>query len=85
MGKNNYCYPAIYDKEDKGYNLRFPDISEAYTCGDHKTELFKNAEEVLELSLRGRLKDGEVLPKASIVNNIKLKDNEELILVNVCI
>jgi hypothetical protein len=56
MGKEQgYFYPAVFEKEPDGYSLYFPDIEEAYTSGDNKKELFRNAREVLELSIQGRI------------------------------
>ena len=82
MGKEQgYFYPAVFEKEPDGYSLYFPDIEEAYTSGDNKKELFRNAREVLQLSIQGRIEDKKEIPEATKIEDVKLKENESVILI----
>jgi antitoxin HicB len=56
-------YQAIitYD-EEKRFFVQFPAINEAFTEGATLSEALSNAQEVLNLSLEGRLEDGMEIP-----------------------
>jgi antitoxin HicB len=56
-------YQAIitYDKEE-GFFVQFPVINEAFTEAATLSEALSNAQEVLNLSLEGRLEDGMEIP-----------------------
>lgn len=76
-----FCYPAIYIKEDnEQYSLQFVDLAEAYTCAESEKKLWKNANEVLTMTLEYRLFRNSPLPEPTSMKDIKLKENE-----NVCI
>lgn len=81
----DYCYPAVYSPEGKYINLRFPDIAEAYTFAESEAELWKNAKEVLELSIEGRIEDKEDIPEPSKIKDIKLEADENVVLITVTV
>lgn len=72
-----YIFPVIFDftENDKLINISFPDLEEAYSCADTIEEAFKNASEVLKLTLRSRLHDSESIPVPSDI--LKLKSQLE--------
>jgi len=79
-----YCFPAIFSKDqDDNLNLRFVDIDEAYTFASNNDydELAYNARDVLQLSLEGRIEDGEKIPEPTKIDKIKVVENETIILV----
>jgi antitoxin HicB len=58
------AYQAILEpQEPSGFFVRFPDLEEAITQGDEETEALFNAEEVLVLTLEGRLEDDREIPE----------------------
>lgn len=56
-------YPAIFDPADEGgYTITFPDFPEAISEGDTLEEANYNATEVLDLTLKSRMEDNELIP-----------------------
>ena len=59
----NIQYKAIVThEENERFFVQFPTISEAFTEGLNLPEALFNAQEVLNLSLEGRLEDGVEIP-----------------------
>lgn len=58
-------YPALFEKEDNCYNVTFPDLPEAITCGDTLEQAVEMAKECLGLCLDVRKENKEELPKIS--------------------
>jgi antitoxin HicB len=84
----DFCYPAIYYIDEKdNLVLEFPDIPEAYTFAENKNynELWKNAREVLELSIEGKIEDKEDLPEPTNIDDIKLEKDQKIVLINVVV
>lgn len=78
-----FSYVAVFEYAEDGINVYFPDIEEAYTFAHTTDKAFKNAKEVLELSLRGRLEDKKSIPNATDLKDIKLKQNEQASIIEV--
>jgi antitoxin HicB len=73
----NIQYKAILTlEEDKRFLVQFPSINEAFTEGQSLSEALFNAQEVLNLSLEGRLEDGIEIPPPDTDKSAK---NEYLI------
>lgn len=79
----NYTYAAILQYNDDGISVFFPDIDEAYTCAATTEEALKDAVDVLKLSLRSRIKDGEEVPVPTELKNIKTEKNQYTTLVSI--
>ena len=62
--KDRYIYPAIFDFDNDGITVTFPDLPGCITCGDCQEEAFRNAKEVLELYMYGLEQDEEEIPEA---------------------
>jgi predicted RNase H-like HicB family nuclease len=75
--KNNYIFPAIFNKEEDGYNVSFPDLSGAFTCGEDFEEALYMAKECLEIYLE----DMKDIPKVGDLENIKLRKNDTIVMV----
>ena len=58
-------YPALFEKEDNCYNVTFPDLPEAITCGDTLEQAIEMAKECLGLCLDVRKENKEELPVMS--------------------
>lgn len=68
-----YMYPALisYDVEDKCYYVNFPDISNVFTDGDTIREALDNADDVLNLMLWSAEYDGDEIPPAADIKDVK--------------
>jgi antitoxin HicB len=55
-------YPARFKTSKSGITITFPDFDEAISEARIWQEAMANAEEVLTLTIEGRLEDGEALP-----------------------
>ena len=63
--QNKYIYPAIFDFDEDGITVTFPDLPGCITCGDNQEEALKNAKEVLELYMYSLEEDNETIPQPS--------------------
>jgi len=70
----NVLYPAIfkYDRTEKRYMVRFPNLPEAITEGETLEEAMFNASEVLTLTLEGRVDEGIKIPMPTYYKEAKL-------------
>jgi len=68
--KTKYTYPAIFDKEESGYFVKFPDIQPCYTEGKTLEEAVIMAKDVLESRIEVALERGETLPAPSDVDTL---------------
>ena len=57
------AYQVVLEKDEKGVFAFFPDLEEAHTEGETEAEALYNAEEVLNLTLEGRLNEGMEIPE----------------------
>jgi predicted RNase H-like HicB family nuclease len=69
--KMKYVYPAVFNKEDSGYFVKFPDIHPCYTEGDTLEEAAIMAKDVLESRIEVALLRGETLPAPSDVDALR--------------
>ena len=69
MGK--YVFPAVFEKEDAGYSVSFPDIEGCYTCGEGLAEAMNMAEDALALMLLHMEKEKKPIPEASALKDIQ--------------
>ena len=74
---------AVFDKEDKGFNICFPDLEGCTTSALSFAEVPTAATEVLELFLYGLEEDQAAIPPASTIDQIKLGPGELPLLVSV--
>lgn len=79
--KDRYIYPAIFDYADDGISVEFPDLPGCLTCGDTDEEAFRMAREAMALHLYGMEEDKEQIPTPSKVSDIKIADNQTLVLI----
>ena len=76
--KTKYAYPAIFEQEDSGFFVRFPDIHPCYTEGKTLEEAAIRAKDVLESRLGVAMEQGETLPTPSDINSL---DGDRVMLV----
>lgn len=68
-------YPALFHNESGSYWVEFPDLPGCSTFGDTAEETLKMAQEALEGYALTLLENGEKLPKASDISEIKADAN----------
>ena len=78
-----YCYPAVVEQGAEELGVYFPDFDGCISGGANVQEVATNAREALSLHLYGMEQDGDVLPEPSNPLNIRLGDNQYLIMVDV--
>ncbi|MEA1884351.1 MAG: type II toxin-antitoxin system HicB family antitoxin [Thermotogota bacterium] len=75
--KKRYAYVAKFLYEDNGtISVFFPDLPGCYSAAESLEETIKNAKEAMGLHLYCMEKDGEEIPAASSLRDIKLEKNE---------
>ena len=75
--KNEYAFIAIFEYAEDGINITFPDLPGCISCAEAENmeEALKNAKEALGLYLFGMEQDGETIPAARSIKDIKLNQN----------
>lgn len=69
-------YPGIIHEEDGSYWIEFPDLPGCSTFGDSLAECLDMAEEALGLYLATLIENGDAVPTASNIVDIKAKDGQ---------
>ena len=59
---DNYIFPAIIEKNEKNYNIYFPDLPGCVASGEDIQQAVNQAKGALELHLWGMEQDDEVIP-----------------------
>ena len=83
MIKNQYIFPAIFDYDNDGISIEFPDLPGCLPCADSTEEAVKYAKAALALHLYGMEQDSEEIPKPTPVNKLHPEANQAIILVDV--
>lgn len=81
--KDTYIYPAVFDISNDGISIEFPDLPGCLPCADTIEEAFKNAKEALMLHIFGMEQDNENIPDPTPFMEIKLENNQTIMLVEV--
>lgn len=79
--KKQFTFAAIFEYGNDGISVHFPDLDEAYTDGKTTEDAMKNAQEVLTLTLRSRVKDNETIPEPTDLSKIALGKGKYTVLV----
>jgi len=80
---DRYVYPAIFTYEpEQEIAVVFPDLNCA-TSGTDETDALLSARDLLDCVLFGLEEDKEEIPSASTLNELKLKENEKAVLIDV--
>jgi predicted RNase H-like HicB family nuclease len=69
--KTKYAYPAVFEKEDTGYFVNFPDIQPCYTEGKTLEEAVIMANDVLKSRIEVALEQKEILPAPSDIDSLQ--------------
>lgn len=81
FNRDQYIYPAIFAYEPgKEISVYFPDLDVA-TSGQTEDDAIDSACELLECVLEGLDEDGDMIPDPTPINQITVKPNEQIMLV----
>lgn len=81
--KRSYSFPAIFEYDEDGISVSFPDLPGVFTCGDDEEEAYGNAKEALGLHLFGMEQDLDPIPVPLKVRELSLEANQAAVIVNV--
>lgn len=81
--KSRYAFPAVFHFADDGISIEYPDLPGCLSCAGTEEEAFKMAKEVLQLHLYGMEQDKDIIPEPSRIKDIRLEENETVVLVEV--
>lgn len=71
-----YVYPAIFEKEDCGYSVYFPDVEGCVTSGTTLAAAIEAAQDALCLMLYDMEERKEQAPAASDISAVKCGENQ---------
>jgi len=83
MKKDMYVYPAVLTYESDGISIEFLDLPGCLPCATNTEEAIKNSKEAMSLHLYGMEENNMETPETSSITNIKLEQNETLLLIEV--
>ncbi|MBC2856965.1 type II toxin-antitoxin system HicB family antitoxin [Cetobacterium sp. 2A] len=83
MKKDKYIYPAIFEEEDGGFNISFPDLPGALTYGDTLEEALFMAKDCLGLYLYSLESRNIDIPNESKPQDIKVEPTSFVQLIEV--
>lgn len=81
--KRSYSFAAIFEYDEDGISVSFPDLPGVFTCGEDEEEANSNAKEALGLHLFGMEQDSDPIPVPSKVHQLSLEPNQAAVIVNV--
>ena len=81
--KESYEFVAVFDYQEDGINIKFPDLQEAISCASTTEEAIKNAKEVLELVLYHWEEENIEIPDSTPLEDIKCTKNEKTVNISV--
>ncbi|ADF59181.1 MULTISPECIES: type II toxin-antitoxin system HicB family antitoxin [Bacillus subtilis group] len=81
MKKDRYIYPALFDYDDDGITVTFPDLPGCITFGNSDEEALTMAKEAMALHLYGFEQDGDIIPEATPSKEIKAEESQSVVLI----
>ena len=76
-------YPALFDEDDGGYSVIFPDLNHLATCGDTYDEAVSMAVDCLAGFIETCKQFGEEIKSPSDAKTIKHNPNETVVVISV--
>jgi predicted RNase H-like HicB family nuclease len=78
---DRYIYLAIFERDEDGYSVTFPDLPGCITCGDNLEDAYLMAKDALELHLYGMEEDNDEIPSPSIPESISANSDSFVTLI----
>ncbi|MCL2323206.1 MAG: type II toxin-antitoxin system HicB family antitoxin [Oscillospiraceae bacterium] len=85
MKKDSYTFPAIFNYSNEGIAISFPDLPGCLSCADNDVEALYMAKDALTGHLLMYEDDNDEIPEPTPLKDVKLEDNEQATLINVCL
>jgi predicted RNase H-like HicB family nuclease len=70
-------YPAILERDARGFGLFFPDLPGCVSAGETAEEAARGGAEALALHIEGMIDDGEDLPAPSALDDLAVDEDVE--------
>jgi len=83
LKKDLAVYPAVFDYATDGITVTYPDLPGCITCAQNQDEAVYMAKDALGVWLAGNEELGNTIPDPSDSRNIKLENNQCVMLVDV--
>lgn len=79
----NYLFYAVFDEQEDGINVSFPDLEGGFTAGENMSEALYMAKDLLAGLLIDLQEDGERIPTPSKPFSVPKKENELVVPIEV--
>ena len=79
--KDTYIFPAVFEQDENGISIQFPDLPGCLPCAETMEQAVKNAKEAMLLHLFGMEEDGENIPEPTPFAKLHTEDNQTLMLI----
>lgn len=83
MKKDNYIYPAVFDYDDDGITITFPDLPGCISCADNDEDALYMAKDVLKGYLLTAEEFGDNIPKPTPLQHVETSGRQRSALINV--
>lgn len=83
MKKDLYIYPSVITYADNSILIEFPDIADCSSSAGKDEEVMSKAQEALALSIYEMEKKDLTIPESSKISDIKLENNQCVLLVQI--
>lgn len=85
MLKNRYSFISVFNYDEDGISIEFPDLPGCRPCADKdNTDMaLINAKEALGLHLWGMEQDGEQIPESSKITDLSLSTGQVSVIIDV--
>jgi predicted RNase H-like HicB family nuclease len=83
MKKDSYIYPAIFEYEEEGISISFPDLPGCFSCADTDEAAYFMAKEAMGLHLKGMEADSDEIPEPTSLKDIKVESNQKAVLIQI--
>ena len=81
ISMDRYIYPAIFEHDNEGYTITFPDLPGCITCGENLEQAYLMAKDALELHLFGMEQDNDEIPRPSEPEKVKIENDSFITLI----
>ena len=79
--QDTYMFPAIFEAEENGIAIFFPDLPGCLPCAETPESAVANAKEALILHLYGMEEDNEPIPEPTPFYRLNTEKNQTLMLI----
>lgn len=83
MRKDYYVFPAIFQYDNDGISIFFPDLPGCFSCAKTDEEALYMAKDALGLHICNMENDGDDIPEPTKLKNVNTNKNQKSILVEV--